>query len=119
MTKAGTYPDRRDSTHATTQFTFEGTRGNVATIRLTLKQGEGESLNEIISTGTGKAKGFKLAHQAIGSSIWVVPSTAPVEFNEAQNAVIVTAPVGDTIRVSYRWRGKAFAVNAFACMFNG
>lgn len=68
-------------------YNFAGTAGNVATLRLTLKQGEGESLNEIVSTGTGKARGFKLAHQAIGNSIWVVPSNAPWEFNAEQNAV--------------------------------
>ena len=118
LTKAGTYPDRRDPTRATTQFNFAGADGNVATLRLTLKQGEGESLNEIVSTGTGKARGFKLAHKAIGNSIWVVPSNAPWEFNAEQNAVIITAPIGDTIRISYNWRGKEFAVNSFACVFN-
>lgn len=118
MTKAGTYPDRRNPERASTQFVYTGEAGKVATLRLTLKRGEGESLNEIVSTGTGKAKGFKLKHQALSSSIWVVPANAPWSFNEEQNTVIVTAPVGDAIRISYRWRGKSFGLDSFACVFN-
>ena len=118
MTKAGTYPDRRNPNRATTQFLYSGAKGSVAAIRLTISRGEGESLNEIVSTGTGKARGFKLAHQAVTGSIWVTPATAPWEFNEEQNTVIVTAPVGDTIRISYKWKGKEFAADSFACTFN-
>ena len=118
MTKTGTYPDRRNPTRATTQFVYDGAKGSVATIRLTLKRGEGESLNEIVSTGTGNPRGFKLAHQAVNGSIWVTPASAPWQFNEEQNTVIVTAPVGDAIRISYKWKSKDFAVDSFACTFN-
>ena len=118
MDKAGTYPDRRNPNRASTQFVYNGAAGKVATLRLTFNRGEGESLNEIVSTGTGRPKGFKLAHQAVNGSIWVTPSTAPWQFNEKQNTVIVTAPVGDTIRISYKWRGKEYSVDSFACTFN-
>lgn len=118
MTKAGTYPDRRDQTHATTQFTYDGAAGTVATIRLTLKRGEGIATNEIISAGTGRARGFRLAHQAISSTIAVSPTPTSRIFNAAQNTVIVTSPVGQTIRISYRWKGHEFSVDSFACTFN-
>lgn len=118
MTKTGTYPDRRDQTRATTQFCYDGDGGTVATIRLTLKRGEGTATNEIISAGTGRPRGFRLAHQAISSSISVSPAPTSRSFNSEQNTVIVTAPVGNAIRISYRWKGKEFSVDSFACTFN-
>lgn len=118
MTKAGTYPDRRDQSRATTQFTYSGAKGTVATIRLKLKRGEGEAINEIISSGTGKPRGFKLAHQAIRGTVSVSPAPTTWSFNAAQNTVIVTAPVGRAIHISYRWKGKEFSADSFACTFN-
>ena len=119
MTKTGTYPDRRDQTRATTQFVYNGAKGSVATIRLKLKRGSGYSSNEIVSSGTGKPRGFKLAHQAISSStISVSPTPTSKSFNSAQNTVIVTASVGKAIQISYSWKGKAFSVDSFACTFN-
>lgn len=118
MTKTGTYPDRRNPNRATTQFVYNGSKGSVATIRLTLNRGEGESLNEIVSAGTGNPRGFRLAHQAVNGSIWVTPASAPWQFDEEQNTVIVTAPIGETIRISYKWKGKEFSVDSFACTFN-
>lgn len=118
MTKTGTYPDRRDQTHATTQFTYDGAKGTVATIRLTLKQGEGTATNEIISSGTGKARGFKLKHKAISSSISVSPAPTSKSFNSAQNTVIVTSPTGRAIQISYSWKGAPFSVDSFACTFS-
>lgn len=118
MTKMGTYPDRRDQSHATTQFTYDGAAGTVATIRLTLKRGEGTATNEIISVGTGKARGFRLAHQAIGSTVAVSPTPTSKSFNSEQNTVIVTSPVGRAIHISYRWKGQEFSVDSFACTFN-
>lgn len=118
MEKTGTYPDRRDQTRATTQFVYDGTKGSVATIRFTLKQGEGTTTNEIISAGTGKPRGFKLKHKAISSSISVLPSPTSKTFNAAQNTVIVTSPAGKAIQISYSWKGEPFTVESFACTFN-
>lgn len=116
MTNAGTYPDRRNFKRASTQFTFSGTAGNVATLRLTLSQGSGTS--QISSTGTGKAQGIKLAHQAVESSIQVTPTTAAWNYNSDLNTVVITAPSGSGITISYQWRGKSFSVDSFACMFD-
>lgn len=118
MTKTGTYPDRRDQSHATTEFNYDGAAGTVATIRLTLKRGEGTATNEIISAGTGKPRGFRLKHQAIANTVSVSPTPTSKSFNSAQNTVIVTSPVGRAIQISYRWKGQAFSVNSFACTFN-
>lgn len=118
MTKTDTYPDRRDQTQATTQFTYDGAAGTVATIRLKLKRGTGTATNEIVSTGTGKPRGFKLAHQAINGTVSVSPTPTSWSLNSAQNTVIVTSPSGRAINISYRWKGKAFSANSFACTFN-
>ena len=118
MTKTGTYPDRRDPERATTQFAYDGTAGSVATIRLKLKRGEGYATNEVVSTGTGKPRGFKLKHQAVSGTVSVSPTPTSKSFNSAQNTAVVTAPVGNAIRISYRWKGNAFSADSFACTFN-
>lgn len=43
MTKTGTYPDRNNPDRATTEFIYSGAAGNVATLKLTLDSGGGES----------------------------------------------------------------------------
>ena len=119
MEKTGTYPDQKNSDRATTQFVYSGgTSGNIATLRLTLKQGEGYSKNEIVTTGTGNPQGFKLAHQAIPNAIQVTPSSVTWIYNETQNILILNAPSGQGISVSYWWKGKSFSVDSFAIMFN-
>lgn len=119
MEKVGKYPDRNNPKRATTQFAYAtSTAGKVATIRLGLNRGTGDSENEIVSTGTGKPKGFKLAHHARGSTIQVTPSTATFNYNSELDTVVVTAPLGEAISISYSWRGRSFSVDSFVCMFN-
>ena len=118
MENSGTYPDRRNKNRATTQFTYEGTAGTLATLKITLNQKSGYAQNEIVSTGAGKAKGYKLAHQAIDGGIQVTPATTTWQYNTAQNTIIVTAPIGQGFSISYWWKGKSFSVDSFACVFN-
>lgn len=119
MAKVGKYPDRNNPKRATTQFAYTTSiGGKVATIRLGLNRGTGDSENEIVSTGTGKPKGFKLAHHARGSTIQVTPSTATFNYNSELDTVVVTAPLGEAISISYSWRGRSFSVDSFVCMFN-
>lgn len=91
---SGTYPDRRNKNRATTQFTYEGKVGTLANLRITLNQKSGYTQNEIVATGTGKAKGFKLKHQAITDGITVTPASATWQYNSSQNTIVVTAPFG-------------------------
>lgn len=118
MEKTGTFPDRRNRNRATTQFTYDGVAGRLATLRITLNQKSGEAQNEIVATGAGKAKGYKLAHQAIEDEIHVTPEDTTWQYNAAQNTIIVTAPIGQGFSVSYWWKGKSFSVDSFACVFN-
>lgn len=120
MTKAGTYPDRRNPNRATTQFYYNGAAGKIATLRLRLRRLTGTAENEIASTGAGldKPLGFKLAHQAIPTAIQVISTDGAYSYNEELNTVIVTAPAGQAINISYEWRGKSFSVDSFVCMFD-
>lgn len=119
MTKTGMYPDHKNHARATTQFTLESdTSGKIALLRLTLKQGEGYSANEIVTTGTGSPKGFKLQHQAIADTIQVTPSATVWTYNAEQNVIVINATSGQSVSVSYWWKGKSFSVDSFACVFN-
>lgn len=120
MTKVGTYPDRRNPNRATTQFAYKGTAGKIATLRLRLRCLAGTSENEIVSTGAGLNKpiGFKLVHQAIPTEIQVVATDGTYSYNEDLNTVVVAAPAGQAINISYGWRGKSFSVDSFVCMFD-
>lgn len=118
MLKAGTYPDYRNQARATTQFTYAGMSGNVATLRLTLVQNSGTAENEISVMGTGQPQGFKLAHQAVAGTIQVTPSTVPWQYNDNQNVIVITAPSGTAVNVSYQWEGKGLGVDSFACTFD-
>lgn len=118
MLKTGTYPDYRNQARATTQFSYAGTAGNVATLRLTLVQNSGTATNEISATGTGQPQGFKLAHQAVASTIQVTPATATWQYDDDQNVIVITAPSGTAVNVSYQWEGKGLGVDSFACTFD-
>ncbi|MBR7024822.1 MAG: hypothetical protein IKI08_02280 [Selenomonadaceae bacterium] len=119
MEKTGTYPDHKNPNRATTQFICDGgAGGTVATLRLTLKQSEGYSQNEIVTTGTGKPQGFKLKHQAIADAIQVIPSSTTWTYSAAQNVIVINAPSGQSVSVSYWWKGKSFSVDSFAILFN-
>ena len=118
MEKAGTFPDRKNPAKATTQFTFAGAAGNVATLRLKFSRASGTATNEIVATATGNPQAFRLAHHANYNEITVTPSTATYRFKSASEAIVVKANAGEQITVSYNWRGKAFYVDSFACVFD-
>lgn len=118
MTKVGTYPDRRNPNRATTQFTYKGTAGKVATLRLRLRRLSGTE--GILATGAGLNKpiGVKLSHQAIPNEFQVAATGGTYVYNEDLNTVIVAAPASEPINIIYGWRGKSFSVDSFVCMFD-
>ena len=122
MKKAGIYPDKNNPSRATTQFLYRAASdelsGTVAVLEFSLKQLSGGISNEVLGIGTGKPQGFRLEHQAMPSSIAISPSTATFEYKEKINTVIVTAGLGETIKISYNWKGKPFKVDSFAGIFN-
>ena len=122
MKKAGIYPDKNNPSRATTQFLYRAANdelsGTVAVLEFSLKQLSGGISNEVLGIGTGKPQGFRLEHQAMPSSIAISPSTATFEYKEKINTVIVTAGLGETIKISYNWKGKPFKVDSFAGIFN-
>ena len=118
MQKAGTFPDRKNPAKATTQFTYTGEAGNIATLRLKFSRANGTATNEIVATATGDYQAFKLAHHANYNEITVTPSTATYRFKSASEAIVVKANAGEQITISYKWRGLGFYVDSFACVFD-
>ena len=123
MEKTGIYPDKNNPDRATTQFLYhaaeENLTGSFAVLKFTLKQLSGGETNFVLGTGTGAAQGFKLPHQALPTSIYVSPSTAVYNYNENFNTLIVTtASAGETVKVSYNWKGKEFKIDSWSGIFN-
>ena len=119
MTKTGTYPDYRNHARASTQFEYSTPNGgSIAVLKISLNQGAGTATNEISTTGTGQPQGFKLAHQAVESTVQVTPSTIPWQYDEDENIIVLTAPLGTSVQVSYQWLSKDLGVDSFACTFN-
>lgn len=117
LEKVGTYPDRKNPGRATTQFTYSGEAGTVATLKLSLIRGLVKS-EKITLTGTGAPQGVKLKGVIVNSLITVKPSTATYSYVSAQKALILTAPAGEAVTITYTWRDDAFGVDSFACVFN-
>ena len=124
MEKTGIYPDKNNPNRATTQFIYRAASdelsGTAAVLKFILKQKSGGVTNEFLGTGTGKNQGFKLEHQVVEpASIYVSPSTATFEFKNDSNVLVVkTANAGETVKVSYNWKGKSFKIDSWAGIFN-
>ena len=95
MTKTGTYPDKKNSSRASSQYLYRASSddfaGNVAVLKFSLKQLSGGVSNFMLGSGTGNPQGFKLQHQAIAGSIAVTPSTATWTYKEDVNTIIINA----------------------------
>ena len=124
MEKTGVYPDKGNPSRATTQFLYhaasEELAGTVAVLKFTLKQLSGGETNIVLGTGTGKPQGFKLEHQVVEpASIYISPQTASFNYKDNFNTVIVTtANAGETVKISYNWKGKSFKIDSWAGIFN-
>lgn len=89
------------------------------TLRFTTKRLTGTATESFVVYDTNNV-GFKLSHQATGSSaITVTPAGTTWSYDENNNAVVVTNGTSQsTITVNYGWKGKSFSVDSFACMFD-
>ena len=103
----------------TSDYVVKKFSGTVAVLNFALKQNSGGVTNEVLGTGTGNKQGFRLEHQAIQNSIYIVPSTATFEYKSDSNILLVTtAQSGETIKISYNWKGKEFKVDSWAGIFS-
>lgn len=122
MMNNGIYVDFQNNSRATTQFAYYGSTssivGNAAIIRITMKRGTGGISNETLGVSTGTTQGFKLAHQALESSIKVTPASASWTWHEGAGILTVNAPSQQNLSASYNYRSKIFYVDSFAVMFN-
>ena len=116
------YPDKDDNNLVDDQFDYaagEGDpTGSVGTVRVTLIQHTGSVRNEVLGTGTGAQQSFKLAHHAKGETIAVTPAAATWRFKDNTDVLLVTAPQGEDISVSYDWAARTNYLESIACIFN-
>jgi hypothetical protein len=116
------YPDKDDNNLVDDQFDYaagEGDpRGSVGTVRVTLTQKTGTVRNEALGTGTGTQQSFKLAHHAKAETITVTPAGATWRYKDNTDVLLVTAPQGAAISVSYDWAARTNYLESIACIFN-
>lgn len=116
------YPDKDDNTLVDDQFDYAAgagdPTGSVGTVRVTLIQHTGSVRNEALGTGTGTQQSFKLAHHAKSETITVTPATATWRFKDNTDVLMVTAPQGEPISVSYDWAARTNYLESVACIFN-
>lgn len=116
------YPDKDDNTLVDDQFDYaagEGDpTGSVGTVRVTLIQHTGTVRNEALGTGTGNQQSFKLAHHAKAETIAVLPAEATWKFKDNTDVLLVTAPAGEQVSVSYDWAARTNYLESVACIFN-
>jgi len=122
MTHDTEYPDKDDNNLVDDQFDYvageNDPRGSVGTVRVTLTQKTGTVTGEVLGTGTGVQQGFKLAHHAKAETITVLPAEATWKFKDNTDVLLVTAPQGAAISVSYDWAARTNYLESIACIFN-
>lgn len=122
MTHDTEYPDKDDNNLVDDQFDYvageNDPKGSVGTVRVTLTQKTGTVTGEALGTGTGVQQGFKLAHHAKAETITVLPAEATWKFKDNTDVLLVTAPQGAAISVSYDWAARTNYLESIACIFN-
>lgn len=122
MTHDTEYPDKDDNNLVDDQFDYvageNDPKGSVGTVRVTLTQKTGTVTGEVLGTGTGVQQGFKLAHHAKAETITVLPAEATWKFKDNTDVLLVTAPQGAAISVSYDWAARTNYLESIACIFN-
>ena len=116
------YPDKDDNALVDDQFDYAAgdgdPTGSVGTVRVTLIQHTGTVRNETLGTGNGSQQSFKLAHHAKAETITVLPAGATWKFKDNTDVLLVTAPAGEPISVSYDWAARTNYLESVACIFN-
>ena len=122
MTKTGLYCDSGNNNRATTQFVYEAVdeneTGTIAILRLKLNRASGRVTNYHLDTATGSAQGYKLPHHAEEDTILISSENAVWNWNDDLDVLVVTAPEGEDLYVTYSYRAKPFKIDSFTVMLN-
>lgn len=95
---------------------------SMAAIKIVLGMTSGHINNEVIGTGTGKARSYKLTHNINDGKITLTAngstlSTKNWTLLDDPQYVSAAAPAGQTIRANYDWLSETPIVYQFAAVF--
>lgn len=116
------YPDKNDNNSVDDQFDYlagEGDpTGSVGAVKIALTQNTGTIKNAELGIGTGEQQSFKLPHHAKAETIVVSPAEATWKWRDNTDVLLISAPKGEPITVSYSWAARTNYLESIACVFN-
>ena len=116
------YPDKVDNTLVDDQFDYfageNDPTGTVGTIKVEIYQRTGKEKNVPLGTGTGQQESYRLEHHAKPETITVSPATATWRYKENTDILLVTAPAGEPVSVTYSWAARTNYLESIGCIFN-
>lgn len=116
------YPDKNDNNSVDDQFDYlagEGDpTGSVGAVKIALTQNTGTVKNAELGIGTGEQQSFKLPHHAKAETIVVSPAEATWKWRDNTDVLLISAPKGEPITVSYSWAARTNYLESIACVFN-
>lgn len=116
------YPDKNDNNSVDDQFDYlagEGDpTGSVGAVKVALTQNTGTVKNAELGIGTGEQQSFKLPHHAKAETIVVSPAEATWKWRDNTDVLLISAPKGEPITVSYSWAARTNYLESIACVFN-
>ena len=116
------YPDKNDNNSVDDQFDYLAGEGNptgsVGAVKVALTQNTGTVKNAELGIGTGEQQSFKLPHHAKAETIVVSPAEATWKWRDNTDVLLISAPNGEPITVSYSWAARTNYLESIACVFN-
>lgn len=123
MTYDNSYPDKNDASIIAEQFDYMATsddmpKGSIGTVRITMVQESGTITDKVLGTGTGSAVSYPLEHHAVNNKIKVTPESATWQWKDITDYLVVTAPAGETVKVTYDWVARPLSLDSLVCVFD-
>lgn len=116
------YPDKNDNNSVDDQFDYIASEGDptgsVGAVKIALTQNTGTVRNAELGIGTGEQQSFKLPHHAKAETIVVSPAEAAWKWRDNTDVLLIRAPKGEVITVSYSWAARTNYLESIACVFN-
>ena len=104
------------------RINHSGDNKSVCAVKLTLGMTSGRITNEVLGTGTGRAKTFRLTHRILDGKISLTSNNSALSSKnwtvlDDPQYVSIAAPAGQTLRASYDWISETPCVYQFAAVF--
>lgn len=122
MTHDSQYADKYDNALVDDQFDYiagaDDPKGTVGTLQVSITQKQGVVENELLGKGTGVLQSFRLPHHAKPETIVVAANGAEWLYREVTDTLLITAPIGEEIRISYEWAARTNYIESIVAIFN-